>query len=107
MFLMHETTTSGYTRQFWRNKIIPFGGLSPDQKLFPVGWKAHLVRFEEIITDLKDIIVRELTGFRHILSQHVPDLLQQGWLRLCPRPLTIPANATPQYLPSCRGDPPS
>lgn len=79
---MHESTTVQVSRQSLRDKIMPFGGWSAEKKTFPVGWKAKPIGFEEIINDLKLLIANDLVYFRKIASKHIPDLLQQGWLRL-------------------------
>lgn len=79
---MLQTTTVSAARQFWRGKIEPYGGWPPEQQTFAVGWQATLMTFEQIMNDLSRLITADLRYFRKFSSEHLPDLLQQGWLRL-------------------------
>lgn len=76
---MLKTTT--LPRQFWQNKIIPFG-VSPEAQCFPVGWTTYPQNFEEITDTLRPQILKDLLYFRKISREYISDLLQQGWLRL-------------------------
>lgn len=78
---MHETPSSG-SRRYWRDKITPFGGWPPEKQTFPVSWKPNPVGFAEIMDDLTLLVTRDLRYFRRMAPKHIPDLLQQGWLRL-------------------------
>ena len=79
---MNKSNTGSDTRQFWRSKIVPFGGWPPEERTFPVGWTATCLTFEQITDDLRPQIVKDLLYLKKIAAKHIGDLLQQGWLRL-------------------------
>ena len=81
---MNKSTTEIDRSKAIRAKIIPFGGMSANKYLqtFCVGWHPQPLTFTEIMEGIRENIVRELVYFRKVARQHVPDLLQQGWLRL-------------------------
>lgn len=67
-----------------RARIVPFGGMPAAQQnqCFAVGWHPQPLTFQQIMEAIRDKIVKELVYFRKVARQHLPDLLQQGWLRL-------------------------
>ena len=67
-----------------RANIVPFGGMPAKKQTqhFDVGWHDKALHFTEITEAIRETIVRELVYFRKVARQHIPDLLQQGWLRL-------------------------
>jgi len=65
-----------------RWQIQPFGGWSPAQRPFPVGWQAQPLTFPQIMDALEKPFVDTLLFFHRLRREHLPDLLQQGWLRL-------------------------
>ena len=79
---MLQINTTSISRQQIRTKIEPFGGRSPDQKQFIVGWHSSPLTFPEIMSELKGAVIKDLRYFRKLDTQYIPDLLQQGWLRL-------------------------
>lgn len=79
---MLQTNTTSNKRNRLRKKIEPFGGWKPDQLRFCVSWHATPLTFAQIMTDLKNGVIKDLKYFRKLEVHHFPDLLQQGWLRL-------------------------
>ena len=67
-----------------RAHIAPFGGMPVEKQCqtFIVGWHDKALQFTEIMDAIRETIVRELVYFRKVARQYIPDLLQQGWLRL-------------------------
>lgn len=78
--MLQATTTQDFRQQI-RARIVPYSE-KPRARTFVVGWHSIPQTFEQIIEDLKPLIVRELIAHRRIQRHHLPDLLQQGWLRL-------------------------
>lgn len=67
-----------------RRAIAPFSEMPAAKQAqgFVVGWQSATLTFPEIMEAIKESIIKELVYFRKVARQDIPDLLQQGWLRL-------------------------
>lgn len=81
---MSKTNTKADWSKAIRAHIIPFGGMPAEKQTqrFSVGWHNKALHFTEIMDAIRETIIKELVYFRKVARQHIPDLLQQGWLRL-------------------------
>lgn len=76
-------TETDYSKAI-RAKITPFGAMPAEKhsEAFEVGWHSQALTFTEIMDTIRETIIKELVYFRKVARQDIPDLLQQGWLRL-------------------------
>jgi len=81
--MLQSTTEIDWSKAI-RAKIIPFEAnpIDKQSQTFKVGWHPQPLTFNEIMDAIRNIITKELVYFRKVARQHIPDLLQQGWLRL-------------------------
>lgn len=81
---MNKNNISSTLRKSIRRHITPFNAQIVDTpaKTFAVSWHPHPLSFPQIMEALSETIVKELVHYRKVARQDIPDLLQQGWLRL-------------------------
>lgn len=81
--MTNRTTETDWSKTI-RANIRPYAQTPPEKytQTFCVGWHSEPLSFIQITEAIKEIITKELVYFRKVARQHIPDLLQQGWLRL-------------------------
>ena len=81
---MQQRTIESDYRQTIRRHIVPFGAMTQEKyaQTFAVGWHPEPLTFSQIMEAIKDNIIKDLVYFRKVARKYVPDLIQQGWLRL-------------------------
>lgn len=67
-----------------RAHVRPFGAMPVEKETetFSVGWHPEPLGFMAIVEAIQKSITTELVYYRKIPRQDIPDMLQQGWLRL-------------------------